>query len=129
MQFWSWYPILAHLFFTIIKLQIAPQSIDADTQQSSGLQFVSTGLPIGLQDMILFHDGEGHNDIVGRFRFSHLFCRYRIGYIGRQFSGDDAWYLAVPACLAIVWFVIADPSQCSKCEVPEGNRKQGNQGD
>jgi hypothetical protein len=52
-----------------------------------------------------------------------------IGYIGRQLSGDDAWYLAVPACLAIVWFVIADPSQCSKCEVPEGNRKQGNQGD
>lgn len=46
-----------------------------------------------------------------------------IGWLGARFSGSDAWYLAIPACMALVWLVIADPSQCSRCEVkPEEGR-------
>lgn len=46
-----------------------------------------------------------------------------IGWLGARISGSDAWYLAIPACMALVWLVIADPSQCSRCEVkPEVGR-------
>jgi hypothetical protein len=34
------------------------------------------------------------------------------GTIGYLFTGNQAWFLAVPAALAGVWLYIADPSRC-----------------
>lgn len=35
-----------------------------------------------------------------------------IGSAGLHFTGDNTWFLAVPGCLAIGWFMIADPTLC-----------------
>lgn len=35
-----------------------------------------------------------------------------IGYIGEALTGNQAWYLAIPAILAIGWLFLADPTQC-----------------
>jgi len=48
-----------------------------------------------------------------------------IGWLGARIGGNDVWYLAIPACIAFVWLVIADPSQCSRCEErPEEEREK-----
>jgi hypothetical protein len=36
------------------------------------------------------------------------------GFAGAHFTSSDAWFLAVPACLAIGWFFVADPTSCEK---------------
>ena len=35
-----------------------------------------------------------------------------VGSAGLRFTGDAAWFLAVPALLAVGWLVFADPTQC-----------------
>lgn len=35
-----------------------------------------------------------------------------VGLGGFQFTGNPAWFLAVPAVLAVGWFVFANPAQC-----------------
>ena len=35
-----------------------------------------------------------------------------IGAGGQLLTGDAAWFLAVPLCMAIGWFFLADPRQC-----------------
>jgi hypothetical protein len=35
-----------------------------------------------------------------------------IGFAGQHFSGEAAWFLAVPACLAAGWLVVANPEAC-----------------
>jgi uncharacterized membrane protein YccC len=35
-----------------------------------------------------------------------------IGFAGQQFTGEAAWFLAVPACLAAGWLVVANPEAC-----------------
>ena len=35
-----------------------------------------------------------------------------IGFVGFHFTADSAWFLALPAVLAVGWFAIADPTQC-----------------
>jgi hypothetical protein len=35
-----------------------------------------------------------------------------VGLIGFQFTSDSAWFIAIPAVLAVGWFAIADPTQC-----------------
>jgi hypothetical protein len=35
-----------------------------------------------------------------------------VGATGTLLAGDSAWFLAVPACLAVGWFWLADPQQC-----------------
>jgi len=37
---------------------------------------------------------------------------FAIGLAGFHFTASSAWFIAVPAVLAVGWFVIADPSQC-----------------
>ncbi len=36
-----------------------------------------------------------------------------IGLVGRSLTASDAWFLAVPLCLVIGWFVVADPTACA----------------
>ena len=35
-----------------------------------------------------------------------------IGMLGSSLTGDAAWYLAVPAAIALGWLFVADPTQC-----------------
>jgi hypothetical protein len=35
-----------------------------------------------------------------------------IGAIGNAFSGSSAWYLALPAAVAVGWLFVADPTEC-----------------
>ncbi len=45
-----------------------------------------------------------------------------IGFIGLLFTGDTAWFLAVPACLAAGWLVVANPEACSPASERVGRR-------
>jgi len=36
-----------------------------------------------------------------------------LGLTGFHFTADSAWFVAIPAVLAVGWFVIADPTRCS----------------
>lgn len=42
-----------------------------------------------------------------------------VGFAGLHFTSSTAWFLAVPACLAIGWFFVADPTACD----PRSNTK------
>jgi hypothetical protein len=42
-------------------------------------------------------------------------------------SGNDIWYTAVPAVVAIGWLFFADPSQCVS-PVQDGNNKAADDG-
>ena len=35
-----------------------------------------------------------------------------IGFVGFHFTAEQAWFIAIPAVLAVGWFAIADPTQC-----------------
>jgi hypothetical protein len=35
-----------------------------------------------------------------------------VGFAGFHFTGDSAWFIAIPAVLAVGWLVIADPTEC-----------------
>jgi hypothetical protein len=35
-----------------------------------------------------------------------------LGYAGSLLTGDDAWYLAIPAAVAAGWLALADPTRC-----------------
>jgi hypothetical protein len=35
-----------------------------------------------------------------------------VGMVGTWLSGNTTWYVAIPAVIAIGWFVHADPTQC-----------------
>ena len=45
-----------------------------------------------------------------------------VGVIGSRITGNDNWYLAIPALLAVVWFFVADPSECQRCSQPPGKK-------
>lgn len=38
-----------------------------------------------------------------------------IGFIGQSFTSQSVWYLAVPICIAVAWFFVADPNDCTAC--------------
>ena len=42
-----------------------------------------------------------------------------IGAGGRLLTGDAAWFLAVPLCIAVGWFFLADPRQCLPEAAPQ----------
>jgi hypothetical protein len=44
-----------------------------------------------------------------------------IGLIGFHFTAEQAWFIAIPAVLAVGWFAIADPTQC----LPSNQRGAG----
>jgi hypothetical protein len=35
-----------------------------------------------------------------------------VGIAGRAVSGDDAWFLALPAAVALGWLFVGDPTRC-----------------
>jgi len=35
-----------------------------------------------------------------------------VGAAGSAASGNDYWYCAIPAAVALGWFFVADPTQC-----------------
>jgi hypothetical protein len=35
-----------------------------------------------------------------------------VGAVGRHLTGSDAWFLALPLCIVVGWFVVADPTAC-----------------
>ena len=35
-----------------------------------------------------------------------------IGLAGFHWSGNEWWFIAVPACMAAGWLVLADPTRC-----------------
>ena len=45
-----------------------------------------------------------------------------VGVVGSRLTGDDNWYLAIPALLAVVWFFIADPDACQRCSQTAGRK-------
>ncbi len=44
-----------------------------------------------------------------------------IGWLGESLTGHPAWYLAIPAALAVGWMFLADPTNCE----PPRARKPG----
>lgn len=41
-----------------------------------------------------------------------------VGLLGRSATGSDAWFLALPALIALGWLTVADPTQCDRNEGP-----------
>lgn len=39
-----------------------------------------------------------------------------VGMVGYHFTGKQAWFLAIPGVLALVWLFIANPSECCGIE-------------
>jgi hypothetical protein len=35
-----------------------------------------------------------------------------VGITGQALSGDDAWFLALPAAVALGWLFVGDPTRC-----------------
>ena len=35
-----------------------------------------------------------------------------VGGVGSSISGDDVWFVAIPAAMAIGWLFVADPAEC-----------------
>ena len=35
-----------------------------------------------------------------------------VGAVGQHFSGSAAWFLAVPAFVAVAWLFVANPTEC-----------------
>ena len=44
--------------------------------------------------------------------------------IGVFFSGSQAWYLAIPAAVAVGWLLFANPTECESPAQP-GRKKSG----
>lgn len=38
-----------------------------------------------------------------------------VGAVGSALTGDESWYLAIPAVVALGWLFIANPSKCGGC--------------
>ena len=36
-----------------------------------------------------------------------------IALLGRALTGDERWFLAVPAVLVLAWWFVADPRRCN----------------
>lgn len=35
-----------------------------------------------------------------------------VGLVGQHFTGSAAWFLAIPALVALAWLLVADPAAC-----------------
>ena len=46
---------------------------------------------------------------------------FGIGYAGQTYTGDSAWFLALPVCLLTGWLFVADPTQCVRPRDPPTN--------
>jgi hypothetical protein len=46
-----------------------------------------------------------------------------VGTGGQWLTGNAAWFLAVPACVAVGWFFLADPQQCLPETAPRRKRQ------
>lgn len=41
-----------------------------------------------------------------------FFAGLAIALVGESLTGHQAWYLAIPALIAVGWLVVADPTKC-----------------
>ncbi|MEO8102504.1 MAG: hypothetical protein ABI790_08255 [Betaproteobacteria bacterium] len=55
-----------------------------------------------------------------------VFAGLIIGVIGSALSGSSAWYVAIPAVIAIGWFFHADPTACEPSSPKRANGAPGN---
>jgi hypothetical protein len=39
-----------------------------------------------------------------------------VGWAGSAWTGDTAWYLAIPVAIAAGWWRLADPTRCEQRE-------------
>lgn len=47
------------------------------------------------------------------------------GFAGLHFTSGTAWFLAIPVCLAIGWFLVADPTACTVDRESKPGRDDG----
>jgi hypothetical protein len=41
-----------------------------------------------------------------------LACGGLVGGLGRHLTGEDVWFLAIPAAVALGWLFFANPGEC-----------------
>jgi hypothetical protein len=47
------------------------------------------------------------------------------GIAGAALTGQDEWFLAVPAAVALGWIFVGDPSRCHSPACEQRDRKDG----
>ena len=47
-----------------------------------------------------------------------------VGFVGFHFTANSAWFVAIPAVLAVGWFAIADPTQCMPAQRRDAGEDQ-----
>ena len=47
------------------------------------------------------------------------------GIAGAALTGQDEWFLAVPAAVALGWICVGDPSRCHSPACEQRDRKDG----
>lgn len=45
-----------------------------------------------------------------------------VGALGAWLGGSNAWFLAVPAIVAVAWLFVADPTACAAPAEGDGDR-------
>ena len=46
------------------------------------------------------------------------------GFVGLHFTSSAAWFLAIPICLALGWFLVADPTACTATHASRDHDKR-----
>lgn len=46
-----------------------------------------------------------------------------VGVFGHRWSGEQAWYLALPGAVALGWLYFGRPDACARCREIEQSRK------
>lgn len=55
--------------------------------------------------------------------FACLALGLGVGLVGQHFTSSTAWFLAIPICLAVGWFFVADPTACIPHRASRGHDK------
>lgn len=48
-----------------------------------------------------------------------------VAVIGNWLSGNQLWFLSIPAAIAIGWLFLADPTECEPTRETRAKRKTG----
>jgi len=54
-----------------------------------------------------------------------LVLGFAAAFTGYHYTAAEAWFLAVPVCLAIGWFMVADPTACRPRQSPQDHDRRG----
>lgn len=49
-----------------------------------------------------------------------------IGFFGERWTGDEAWYLALPAAMVLGWLRFGRPDRCAPCAAREDLENHSN---